>query len=59
VIWWLIPLVATLIAWAYTRMGWSWRGRARPRPEPGSPADAKDLERFARALRSPLPDGRR
>jgi hypothetical protein len=59
VIWWLIPLVATLIAWIYTRTAGSWRGRTRPRPDPGSPADARDLERFARALRSPLPDGRR
>ena len=58
-IWWLIPVVATLTAWAYTRLAGSRRGRTRPRPEPGSPADARELERFARALRTPMPDGRR
>lgn len=58
-IWWLIPLVATFAAWAYTRLAWSWRGRGRSRPEPGSPQDAADLARFAEALHRPMPGGRR
>jgi hypothetical protein len=59
VVWWLIPLVATLAAWAYTRVAGSGRGRVRPRPEPGSPEDRADLARFAEALRLPLPGGPR
>ena len=56
--WWLIPLLATLAAWAWTRIGGTARGRVRPRPEPGSPEDAADLARFASALAKPLPGGR-
>jgi hypothetical protein len=58
VVWWLIPLIATLSAWAYTRLAWSWRGRSKPRLEPGSPEDAADLARFAAALERPMPGGR-
>jgi len=56
--WWLIPVVATLAAWVYTRMAGSWGGRVRPRPEPGTPEDARDLSRFTDALDRPLPGGR-
>ena len=56
--WWLIPIVATLAAWVYTRAVGSWGGRVRARPEPGSPEDAKDLARFADALKRPIPGGR-
>lgn len=54
-IWWVIPLLATLGAWIYTRVGGLSAGRIRPRPEPGSPQDAEDLARFAAALAQPLP----
>jgi hypothetical protein len=58
VAWWIIPLVATLAAWVYTRAALG-RGRVRPRPEPGTPQDAADLARFEAALSEPLPgDGR-
>lgn len=57
-IWWLIPLVATVSAWVYLRVAWSGRGSARRRPEPGSPEDRADLARFARALRQPMPGDR-
>jgi len=56
-IWWIIPIVATLAAWVYTRAAGSWGGRVRARPEPGSPEDAKDLARFADALNRPIPGG--
>lgn len=56
-IWWLIPLVVTLGAWAWTRRPGG-RMRVRPRPEPGSPQDAQDLARFADALHQPLPGPR-
>jgi hypothetical protein len=55
VVWWLIPLLATLAAWAYTRLAGVGQARVRPRPEPGSPADRRDLARFAEALGRPLP----
>jgi hypothetical protein len=55
VTWWLIPLLATLAAWAYTRVAGVGRARLRPRPEPGSEADRRDLARFAEALARPLP----
>lgn len=54
-IWWLIPLVATLAAWVYLRVAGAGRVAARRLPEPGSPEDRADLARFADALRSPLP----
>lgn len=54
-IWWLIPLVATLAAWVYLRVAGPGRVAARRLPEPGSPEDRADLARFADALRSPLP----
>lgn len=54
VIWWLIPLAATLVAWAWTSIG-PRRGRLGPRPEPGTAEDAADLARFTRALERPLP----
>ena len=56
-IWWLIPVIATLAAWMYTRFRGPRGGRVRPRPEPGSPEDARDLARFAAALRSGHPEG--
>jgi hypothetical protein len=59
VLWWLIPLVATLAAWAYTRLAGVGQARVRPRPEPGSAADRRDLARFAEALGRPLPGQRR
>ena len=59
VTWWLIPLVATTLAWAWTRMSATRGGRVRPRPEPGSPEDRRDLARFADALAQPLPQDRR
>ena len=49
-IWWLIPVIATLAAWVFTRVAGSRGGRLRPRPEPGSAEDARDLARFAEAL---------
>lgn len=55
--WWLIPLLATLVAWAWTRVGGLTAARARRRPEPGTAADAADLARFAEALGRPLPGG--
>lgn len=55
-IWWSIPAVAMLGAWLWTRRTATSAATLRPRPEPGSPEDADDLERFARALRRPLPD---
>ncbi len=58
-IWWLIPVVATLCAWIYTRVWGSRAGRVPPRPEPGTPADAADLARFTEALSRPLPGGTR
>jgi hypothetical protein len=58
VTWWIIPIMATVAAWAYTRVAGSWGGRVRPRPEPGSPEDVRDLARFADALRRPFPGGR-
>jgi hypothetical protein len=58
VAWWLIPLLATLAAWVWTRVGGTGRGRLRPRPEPGSPQDARDLARFADALGKPMPGTR-
>lgn len=54
-IWWLIPLAATLAAWAYLRISGAGRGAHRRRPEPGSPEDQADLDRFAAALSAPLP----
>ena len=57
--WWLIPLVATTLAWAWTRMSATRGGRVRPRPEPGSPEDRRDLARFADALAQPLRQDRR
>ncbi len=57
-LWWSIPISATVAAWLYTRVAGSWGGRARPRPEPGSEADRRDLARFAEALGQPMP-GRR
>lgn len=56
-LWWIIPVVATLVAWVYTRVAGSWSGRSRRRPEPGSPEDQRDLARFAEALRRPGPGG--
>ena len=56
--WWLIPLVATLLAWAWTRLPGTRAGRVRPRPEPGSAEDVKDLARFAAALSRPMPGER-
>lgn len=53
--WWVIPLVATLAAWAWTRVGGSWRHRRPVRHVPGSPEDRADLERFARALADRMP----
>lgn len=58
VIWWLIPLCATLAAWLYTRGSTRVGGRVRTRPEPGSQADRADLARFAQALACPLPGAR-
>lgn len=55
--WWLIPLLATLAAWVWTRVEGRTAARSRRRPEPGTPADAADLARFARALARPLPGG--
>ena len=55
-IWWSIPAVATLGAWLWTRRAATSSAALRPRPEPGSPEDAADLDRFAGALRRPLPD---
>ena len=54
-IWWLIPLVVTLAAWAWTRRPGAGRMRVRPRPEPGSPQDVEDLARFADALHRSMP----
>jgi hypothetical protein len=54
VVWWLIPLVATLTAWVYLRLV-AGRVRGRRALAPGSPEDAADLERFAAALRTPMP----
>ena len=54
-IWWLIPLVATLAAWVYLRIAGAGRAAHRRRPEPGSPEDRADLARFAAALESPMP----
>ena len=56
--WWIIPIVATLAAWVYTRVAGSRGGQVRPRPEPGTPEDARDLARFADALRRPITGGR-
>jgi hypothetical protein len=57
-IWWTIPVVATLLAWVWTRVAGMRSGRLRPRPEPGSPEDRRDLARFADALRRPMPGSR-
>jgi hypothetical protein len=55
VVWWLIPLLATVAAWVYTRVAGAGAARVRPRPEPGSEADRRDLARLAEALSRPLP----
>jgi hypothetical protein len=55
VVWWLIPLVATLAAWLYTRMAGVGAARAKPRPVPGSPEDQRELRRFGEALGRPMP----
>ena len=67
-IWWVIPLTATLLAWAWTRLGtrstgpWARVARSsgaagRPGPAPGSPEDIRELARLADALNRPLPGG--
>lgn len=50
-LWWVIPLVATLAAYIWTRVGGLSVGRVPAKPEPGSPEDLADLARFAAALR--------
>lgn len=57
-VWWSIPAIATLAAWAYTRLAGSWGRAVRPRPQPGSPEDRADLARFAEGLRAPTPGSR-
>jgi len=57
VVWWLIPLVATLAAWVLTRWADRLPGGLPERPAPGSAQDAAQLARLAEALRQPLPGG--
>lgn len=57
-IWWIIPAVATLAAWLWTRRAGAATPGVRVRPAPGSPEDVADLARFAAALRRALPDRR-
>ena len=54
-IWWSIPILATLAAWLWTRFGARNRTAVRNRPEPGSPQDAAELARLSDALDRPLP----
>jgi hypothetical protein len=56
VIWWSIPIMATLVAWLWTRYATGTRRSVRTRPEPGSPQDAAELTRLSAALARPLPE---
>ena len=57
-VWWLIPILATLIAYVFLRFAGSTPARRR-RPEPGTPEDRAELARLAEALDQPLPGQRR